>query len=228
MIMIANRSIGQRFELIIIDEKELQSSTLLFRQYTFKSMYIVPELVTAAAVSRSHLNANFDIYAMVDYPKGSKKSTNKFHGMSTDFFMADGYDIVLSNYDTHDKLYHEIKEVSTFVKNMINPVAKICLTLNCSEKDDKSIQSCVEAAKNYGIDKIKLESLTRLQPTKANSKTHLENVSNIKQLCSIPIILCGNVNKKIYNEMNNILAVSPQQMDDISQSILNESKMSQV
>ena len=210
-----NRLIGNRFEVIALKEQEIYETNELYKHYPFHTLYVLPELINIAAMNRQHINATYLIYTLVDYPDGSKYADRKFHGMHTDFFHVDGYDIVLSPIHDVSKIKREIVQVVQFTKQMINPMAKICLTLNRSLRTDQELKICLDTIRMNPVTKIKLEALTRLQPTKANFQIHHDTLQLIGPQYKTPIMLCGNINKKIYIKLDNTLVVSPQQMHDI-------------
>lgn len=212
-----------RFEVVTVNEQEIKELSRLYNMYNFMSVYVTPDLVNLAAVMRSHINGKFKIYAMVDYPKGIKKGINKFHGTSTDFFMSDGYDITISGFTNQSDIWNEIQILKKFIHDMVNPVASICFTVNRHAMSNDFLMECAKALHKHPADRIKMESLTRLQPTKANFKTHSEALDIVRQHCRVPISLCGNINKKIYNEIDDcFLAISPQQLIDILDSVRSQ------
>lgn len=218
-----------RFEVVATNDQEIKEAQRLYASYQFEFMYVLPEMVNAAAMARIMSNGKFKIFAMVDYPRGIKTGIDKFHGTSTDFFMADGFDVVMGKISDVSAIWNEVHLISKFIRDMVNPVSDVCLTINRSSITNNELMQYAMAIHRHPVDKLKIESLTRLQPTKANFKTHSEATSIIRPHCQTPITLCGNINKKIYNEIEGCnLAVSPQQLKDILDSLMskNESELS--
>ena len=96
---------------------------------------------------------------------------------------------------------------------MINPHAEVCYTINASSRTEEEINVCAKAFSKISPSKIKLESLTTVQPTKANLETHKNTIALIRKSCTVPIVICGNITHGIYKEFSSMhkIAVSPEQ-----------------
>lgn len=204
-------------ELVVASEDELHKANKLAEKYRCRAMYVPQELTDIACMSRSFSKGRYKIYSMVDYPKGSNFGVDKFKHAGVSNFIVDGYDIILSMDAPIDKVTQEMKSIYSFIRNMIDEHVEICYTLSCSTRSDNDLSRISAALRNIPITKIKLETQTALQPTKANIQAHRNNIKIIREHTSTIIVICGNAN---YNMCDNMMpmfkvAVSPQQMEEI-------------
>lgn len=214
-----------RICVVITSEKDLNDLKLLYSKMRFSCLMTVPELIQFSGVFKSFVGGKFDIIALVDYPKGSKFSCDKFKGVSSEFFLVDGYDITLSIEKTASEVCTEIKEIYTFIRQMIGENLKIIYTLSMAQRDHDSIGRICDAINSYPPNYIKLESLTTLQPTKANLEVHQSNIELLKRYTSKEIIICGNIHGATYDKCPHPLAVSPKQFKHLIE--YNQNKISQ-
>lgn len=212
--------IGSSIELVVTNEAELKEADALASRLPIRCIYVMPEMVQVAAVARSLSNGKYLIFAMVDYPKGSKYGIGKFNGTKTDFFLADGYDIILTPDRPKDEIEREIKNIHAFVKEMINNQVNVCYSLNVSMRADEEIEVCSKMFAKSPPSKIKLEASTTVQPTKANAGVHAKTIETIRKFCTTPITVCGNVDYKCYLEFcpKYKIAVSPKQLKDMQRT----------
>lgn len=204
--------IGSSLELIATTENELKEADRI-SSIGCRVIYVTPELVQMAGVARSLSNGKYKICVMVDYPRGSKYSMDKFKGTSTDFFLADGYDIILTPDKKDSDITKEINTVHSFVKRMVGQYTEICYTLNASMREEHEIEACAKAFFKNPPSRIKIESQAVVQPTKANIDTHEECVSLIRKHCTSPIVISGNITYDIYERFRATykIAISPKQ-----------------
>lgn len=204
--------IGSFIELTATTEEELKEADEI-AHIGSGTIYIVPELIQMSGVARSLSNGRYKIYIMVDYPKGTKYAMDKFKGTSTDFFLADGYDVVLTPGKTPSEIAIEVKLIHSFLKQMVNPHVELCYTINASMRSAEEIAACAQTFFTFPPTKIKLESQAVVQPTKANIEAHKETIKLIRKYCTSPIVVAGNVDYKMYRAFatTNKIAVSPKQ-----------------
>jgi hypothetical protein len=208
--------IGNSVEIIttsVQDIKNLKSIPL-----GCKTIYTTPDLVQELALTRSLQNDKYNIYAMVDFPKGSKDGTDKFKGMDTNFFLVDGYDIVLN--PSNPNPAKEIEDIHSFIKQMVSNTIDICYTINVSMREESNIIKCAKSFFKNKPTKIKLESQPTLQPTKANLEVHKKTIEILRKYCTVPIVISGNINKKIYDELAGVykIGMSLEQCNKILQA----------
>jgi len=209
--------IGSCIELIAPTEEELKKADKIAASIGCRTIYVTPNLVQIAGVARSLSGGKYSIYVMVDYPKGLKYGMDKLKGTSTDFFLADGYDIVLTpNRNPHD-LKREITDVHSFMKKMISPHIEVCYTINASLRSKEELENFASVFYKNPPTKIKTESNATVQPTKANLEVHKRNIDTIRTKCTTPIVVSGNINYNTYKELNSTckIAVSIKQYEQM-------------
>ena len=191
---------GNSVEIIIASIKDIENINQI--PLGCKTVYTTPELVQDLGLMRSVKGGKFDIYVMVDFPKGIKNGVDKFKGMDTNFFLVDGFDIILnpSAIDPNK----EISNIHSFIKEMVSSNADICYTINASMREKENIVKCAKSFFKNKPTKIKLESQSTLQPTKANLEVHKNTVEILRKHCTVPIVVSGNINKKICAELAGI------------------------
>jgi len=204
---------GSFIELIATTEDELKEADKIAANGSARTIYVMPGLIQIAGVARSLSNGKYKIIIMVDYPKGSHYGMDKFKGTPTDFFLADGYDIILTPGRTPTEVENEIKIVNSFIKTMISQHSMVCYTINASMRNQAEIEACARAFSSSPPGLIKLEASTTVQPTKANLEVHKNTIKLIRNSCTSPIAVCGNVTYGIYKEFSSIhkIVASPEQ-----------------
>lgn len=209
--------IGSCIELIAPTEEDLKEADKIAAANGCRTIYVTPNLVQIAGVARSLSGGKYKIYVMVDFPKGSKYGMNKFNGTSTDFFLADGYDVILTpNRSLHD-LEKEIVSIHSFVKRMISEHVDVCYTINVSTRSEEEIKTCAMTFHKNPPTKIKTEASATVQPTKANLDVHKSTIGGFRKYCTTPIVVSGNINYGIYKELKSSckIAVSPKQYEQM-------------
>lgn len=191
-----------RLILVATKADELTSISKFARDNKCTTIFITPDIITEAVLARQMSGAAFDIIVMADFPRGQQYGMDKFKGMNAEFFTADGYDITLNTTRSYRDIPNEIRTVCSFVRDMINPVAKISLTLNRSSRQkDNEYMHCVDACVKSRVNMLRIESNPKVQPILANLEMHKHTVDMIKKSHSIPLVVCGNVNYKIYDNL---------------------------
>ena len=207
-------------EFVVTDERDIEEATRLSCQHGIKTMYVPSEQVRFAALCRQMVGSKHKIYALVDWPKGDIRGTNKFQGTKTDFFFADGYDVILSPITNESDIILEVKNIHTFIRGMISNIADICFTVNVSSRNDDDLKILAKTFREHQPSRIKLESLTKLQPSKANIKTHEYFINLLGGICKIPIIICGNIDVNIYKQLKlHKMAVSVEQFKGLKNEL---------
>jgi len=209
--------IGSCIELIAPTEEELKAADKIASSIGSRVIYVTPNLVQVAGVARSLSNGKYAIYVMVDYPKGSKYGMDKFKGTSTDFFLADGYDIILTPDRGAEGLKKEIVSIHSFIKKMVSQHVDVCFTINVSTRDEEELEKCASTFYNNPPTKIKTEASATVQPTKANLDVHKKTIEIMRNYCTTPIVISGNINYNIYKELKSSckIAVSPKQYEQM-------------
>jgi len=211
-----------QLQLVICKEEELGDAARFIAKHHCGHMYVTPEIVSSAAVARTMIGASYKMHVMVNYPKGNKYGQDKFAGTRTEFFLVDGYDIVLTPGCDHGMIMKEVESLKKFVLQMISPVSELSFTINQSVRTPEEIEWCAKAFFANPPTRIKLEAQTKIQPTKATVEVHSETIKAIREHCQSPIVVCGNVNYKIYSELQDKVdgfAVSLYQANRIVESI---------
>lgn len=204
-----------RLNLIVDNENLTKEADEFARKNGCKYMFVTPELVNAIGVYRGVNNGKYKIIVMVDYPKGSTYGTDKFKGMPAEFFLTDGYDLILSHSNI-DKLVAEAKSLHSFVKTMIGSTYITCFTINRSLYKDNDLSPLYSELSSLVPDMVKIESSPKVQPTKANLDTHQQTISDIRSHYNGNIIVSGNIDAECYvNIPNREFAVSLPQAHNI-------------
>jgi hypothetical protein len=215
---------GNSVELIALTEDELKRADKIASSIGVKCIYVAPELVQVAGVARSLSGGIYKIIVMVDSPKGSKRGMEKINGSNTDFFLVDGYDITLTPGMSATSIESEVRTLSTFIKQMVNTSVELCYTINNSMRNDGEVIALAKSFYKMPPTKIKTESQTRVQPTKANLDVHKNTIKLMREHCTIPMSICGNVTYDIYNELQGAhkVAISPDQYERIKSDEIEE------
>jgi len=209
--------IGSSIELIAPTEKELKEADKIASSIGCRTIYVAPNLVQIAGVARNLSGGKYAIYVMVDSPKGSKYGMDKFKGTSTDFFLADGYDITLTPGRSNHETIQEIVSIHSFMKQMISPHVDVCYTINASMRTDEQLECLAKTFYSNPPTKIKMESSPTVQPTKANLEVHKNNIKTIRNFCTAPLVVSGNINYNIYDELRSSykIAISTKQYEQM-------------
>jgi len=219
--------IGSSIELIAPTEDELKKADQIASQIGCRTIYVTPNLVQIAGVARSLSNGKYSIYVMVDFPKGSHSGMDKFKSTSTDFFLADGYDVVLTPNKFGKEIQIEIENIHSFIKEMISAHVDVCYTINASMRDNDQLEKISKTLHKNPPTKIKTESNPTVQPTKANLEVHKNNIETIRKFSTVPMVISGNINYNIYEELHksNKIAISVKQYEQMKkQKEINENK----
>jgi len=189
--------------IVITSYDEIDEFARFYNQNcNFGVVYALPQLINAVVVFRAHINKRFKIYSTIDYPDGKNNGIDKFKGLNVDVFMVDGYDVVLGPNHSSGSVAAETSNIVSFIRKMVNPVTEVCFTINRSKLCDDKTRAYAAAIEKSAANKIKLEASTNVQSSKACFKSHLDTINIIREVCGTPIAVCGNVNKKIYDEIN--------------------------
>jgi len=215
-----------RLILIVAKPDELRNAALFMNKNRCSAMHITPDIIDEAVIARELTKSNYKIVVMVDYPRGSKYGVDKFKGTTTDFFLADGYDIVLTPGRNENDINSEAKSIVSFIKEMVNPMATVCLTLNRSMREDVEFMTCLRACLAQIPHFIKFEANPKIQPSLANLEVHDNTVKMVRNLNAVPLVVCGNVNYKVYDGLLAVgdlqFAVSLDQAQRLEADILRK------
>jgi hypothetical protein len=185
--------------LIVTKTDELKSASEFMKEHRCSTLLITPEIINEAAMTRTMLQGGWKIYVMVDYPRGQRYGMDKFKGTVTEFFLSDGYDIILTCEGSTSNTIKEIRSVTSFIREMINPMADIIMTVNRSMRGDEEFGACIDACRETRVNYIKTEAQPKIQPSSASLEVHKNTIESIRTRCQTPVIVCGNVNFKIYD-----------------------------
>lgn len=184
---------SKRLNVFVSTERELNEIKELWKRNRFNRLFVLPELVAQAGVCRSFIGANYKIIAVVDHPDGERRGASKFCGSTTEFFLTDGYDVVLPKSNPSD-VGKDLKKIYDFVRNMIDQSVEIGYTINYN-KNWPEIR-CLKYLNPIPLSFIKTEAIPKGQKLKPESFSDL--IRAIKEHTPAHIIISSNISYDLY------------------------------
>lgn len=191
-------SIIASLEIDVMQSNELIEAFDLAVKNNTQAMVVHPDLISNALQLRAVKQGRFKIIAPVDWPKGETKMMAKFQSMKLDALQADGYEILLTEYDNPNDIKKEITTLSQFVRTHLHKLAEVRIVIGSITRSPEFVEMVSELiCKCPSPNMIRNDHLTKAQQNKANTKKHSATIDTIRQHTRCPLKISGNISTKI-------------------------------
>jgi|APFre7841882654_1041346.scaffolds.fasta_scaffold103374_2 hypothetical protein len=155
-----------------------------------------PEFIEALFADRLRLGCmnRYKIICAVDFDKGKNSALSKFRSLPTNALAADGFDILLSAKRPDKESYNELKVITEFIREMMDPLKEIRWTLDFRARSYEDVKSIMPYLKKFPATYIRTAGayITNEVPL----ETHLKDVEFIRQSVGTPIKVGGGLDFK--------------------------------
>lgn len=149
-----------------------------------------PEFIGTLVQLRAIKNGQYRIVCAIDFPTGKSFAMDKLKNLSEDFYLADGYEILISPERTEVESRNEMRALHGFLKQ-INPLIEIRWCLGAHTRPEKASLGALKGMSQYAPSYLRVEPHVRLPNVGIDE--HKAFVEKAKELIPFPIKLSGNV-----------------------------------
>lgn len=188
-------AIARKLEIDVMQGTELREAVELAVRNKIPAIVVHPDLAREANVYRGIRQGTFRIITAVDWPKGDKYAMDKLHDLPIDALSRDGFEILVSKRTRPSEIKSELLNCIQFIRQHLAEVIEIRIVLGAFMRDFDFVKMVCDELKHVPApDMIRTDHHLRIQQSVANTQTHNDLITAIRQYTRRPIKVSGNIN----------------------------------
>jgi hypothetical protein len=163
-------------------------------KYGIQAIVTGPDYIEALFADRLRLGCvgRYKIICAVDFDRGRNFALSKFRALPTNALAADGFDVLLSANRPDKESYNELKAITQFIREMMDPLKEIRWTLDLRSRSQEDVKSIMPYLVKFPATYIRTAGAYLSDDAgDVSVETHLKDIEFIRQFVGTPIKIGG-------------------------------------